>query len=348
MHWRYSILSLVVVACSLSACTRYGFGDRRTATTGQDARPETAPTDGARDIADIATPGDLTNDGPPAVIAISTLAQDWATPNTIRWSWQVDGETDKLAGYTLVVGLSAQDVRASQGSAKRWDVQQNPELGVFQLAGVQGNQVITGTITDLLAPDTVYFAQLHVTDTAGGTSSTTVVQGRTARAANNAVVLFSDDDTQGYSIPSTLALSSRRPYQGKFCYEYVSICPNTKPDCWENLRRQDIKVALPALDAASFAQAYFEVAVGCNGKHSYWSSVWLTFGSLQNDFFSYEGFTIRCNDGYRLYQFPLRVLKSKSGSLNASDAADGVSEFNVGGLWTAGATVRLDELRIRW
>ena len=69
-----------------------------------------------------------------------------------------------------------------------------------------------------------------------------------------------------------------------------------------------------------------------------------------NELFIYAPFVLKAGGDYTLYQIPLRAFGQEDLSipLTYEIARRGVYEFTVGGSWSLGDTVRLDELRIRW
>jgi hypothetical protein len=105
-----------------------------------------------------------------------------------------------------------------------FDGTRNPELGVFILPRTFQATVVEATTTDLLAPDTVYYAQLHVRDTAGTASASNVAIGRTNPPPNYEIVLLSEGDSPGYSIPGSYVVDTVAPYAGVEHFSYVHVC----------------------------------------------------------------------------------------------------------------------------
>src|SRR5262249_3457060 len=62
----------------------------------------------------------------PGSVSVGELRVDWTTPNSIRWSWDVDGKAENLHRYELVVGRSFDEVATGNG-ATVWTPEQNPE-----------------------------------------------------------------------------------------------------------------------------------------------------------------------------------------------------------------------------
>lgn len=320
------------------------------ADTGLDAEPDTVspPIDATVDTGE---PSDVGPDGsyPPGVIDVETFRSEWTTGSNIYWSWTLTGDTSALEYVEIVVGPNASAVGARSPRTTLFGPARNPELGFLNLPGA--GDLVDHTITEGHGPDRTVFAQLSVYDNMGGRSVSDVISTTTVTAANQ-IVLFSDSDTAGYSLPSTFQRTSSGAFGGTHCYGYDSSCGGP-PSCWENLRRQDIRVDLAALPSADFEHAWYEFAIvveGTDAAPSYWSDVRLGFTG--GDYYAFNWLTIPASGSYRVVQIPLRVFSRVSGGSvpldHATTTAGLLNEFWVGGLWSNGATVRFDEARIRW
>ncbi|MBW2732438.1 MAG: hypothetical protein JRH20_08575 [Deltaproteobacteria bacterium] len=53
---------------------------------------------------------------------------------------------------------------------------------------------------------------------------------------------------------------------------------------------------------------------------------------------------MRADDSYRVLQMPLRTFSS----LRHETLSQNLSEFSLGGEWSAGSRVRVDEVRVFW
>ena len=311
-----------------------------------DAAQDAALLDGAADRASDAPRRDRRlRDLPPGLFKVSTLQASWSTPNVIRWAWDVQGDPTLFKGFTLITGRSAADVVDRAGSATLWTAAQNPELGRYEL---NVGEPVLATMTDGHTPATQYFAQLLVDDSGGGQSASPLASTSTAAQGNAEIVIFSEADTKGYSIPDTFVFTTGPgAYQGTHYYRYQAKCGAA--DCWENLRRQEVQVSTAALPAGAFAQAFCELAIACDGSSSIWSDMWMRFGDVSKTLWHFDAYTIRCDGNYRLYQIPLHVFQSGGSTLQAAEAASGLYELMVaGGQWKNGAVVRADEVRFRW
>lgn len=339
-------VSPVLVLLAVAGCFRAGFDPPADAAVAPDL--DSAPR---RDVGGDAAPdgGVAPPDGSPA-ITVGGLKAAWATPRMIRWSWSAGGSGAAHQRFELVTARSAADVISGAGTARRWTGKDNPELDHFTLPHTGASDPVVSTLTDGHDPATTYHAQLHAIDTQGRRSSSAVVSVTTAPATQSSVVVFADADTKGYSIPAGFKRSTTHPYQGSHHYSYTASCGASKSACWENLRRQDVKLPLSIGAAAHGSSALYEFAVACSGEHSYWSDLSLRFGGMSSELWHFKGWTLRCDGSYRLYQVPLRALsRQPQGPLPVAEVNKGLFEFNtVGGRWTDGSWVHVDEIRIRW
>ncbi len=334
---------IVVWMVAGTACTRIGFEQPAdSAPPGLDAAVSDLDADDLGPGSDLGA-GDL-GAGSAAVTGA------WSTPRVIRWSWQATGNPTDLSHFALVTAANAKDLLARSGSARVWSKLDNPELGHFTLPTSGASNPVVSTLTRSHQPGSSYVGQLEAVDKAGRSSTTAIVSVSTPPDnTHEEDRLLTDSDTKGYSIPSSFTRSTAHPYKGTHHYAYVASCKPSEPACWENLRRQGLGIALTALDQASFSSALYEFAIACNGGHSYWTDLQLRFGS-GGKLWRFSGWTLRCDGSYQLFQVPLTAfLRPAEGSLPFSELAPGLDEFfTVGGLWSAGSWVHVDEIRIRW
>ncbi len=287
--------------------------------------------------------------GSPA-IDVGELRAGWTTPNQIRWDWDASGEQNGFFAYELVVGPSEQDVLDESEATYLWTSADNPELAHYLLPKTGGADPVVSTTTVGHDPDTVVYARLRARDTAGGVSYTNVAQARTTVPPSREIVLIADADTPGYSIPAEFVLSNDRPYAGPSCYRWQANCGG-EPECWENLRRQEMSLDLSQISTGNYlTTAHLELALAVEGTATtWWCDVYLWYdGSSTEKIASYNAWTAKVDGEYHLLQVPLRVLAMGDTPAPPSELAFGLFGFNVGCLWSDGAVVRVDEMRIRW
>ncbi len=223
---------------------------------------------------------------------------------------------------------------------------ENPELGVYSKPG---GLTIQETTTFNHTPDSPVFVRLVAVDTSGRTRATNIAEARTAPESNDAVLIFADEETAGYSIPSHFALSDADPFAGTRSYEATHTCPPMEEFCWEHYRRQAIGIDLSALGPDDLQSAFLEWSTQLTGPTSYYSSVRVMLGPPDgHQLYAREGFTLRGDGRYRTYQWPLRDLVNPDRPLDYATLADGLFEFGVGGTFAAGTTIRWDEVRLRF
>ncbi len=278
-----------------------------------------------------------------AGLSIDNFSLQFATPNSLRVRWTPTWASGGFSHYELYVRKLG-----AECDVLRYTAEQNPGLAHYTSPEV--GHVLDATFLDGLEPDTDYEVQLRAADEAGGQVVTAPIQARTSPAPTGQVLLFADEDTPGYSIPSAFALSAGEGYAGTHKYEFVSAC---EPSCYENLRRQGLGLDTSSLTPENFESAYYEFAVSTAGSdHSYWSQARLSFEQVDGSrvLFIQAPFVISASGNYRLYQIPLSSFESEvqGERLTYDGARFAVHEFTVGGWWPLGATVHVDELRIRW
>jgi hypothetical protein len=289
-----------------------------------------------------------------AAISVFDLRAAWSTPNQVRWVWNVQGEESDFVAYELVIGPSEDEVRERAPTTTVFDGTRNPELGVFILPRTFQALVVEATTTDLMEPDTVYYAQLLARDTAGAESRTNVAVVRTDPSPSYEIVLLAEGDSPGTSIPSTYVVDTAAPYAGTEHFSYVHTCEMAT--CAENLQRQGLMIDLAEIRQGDYATtAYLEFAVSLQDSIPWWyGGAYLWYGG-EDALTTYSGWQIAADGEYRVIQAPLDefVYPNEPGEeddeLVPYEALEpGVTAFVVGGHWSDGATVRVDEARLKW
>ena len=278
------------------------------------------------------------------LITPSKLRVGWATPNAIRWMWDSAGTVDQFNTYRLVVGTSKASVESESGATIFTGVE-NPELGLLNLVHTSGIDPVTATITDGLTPNTKYFGKLVAVDSGGCEYATAVLSATTSVAPTGDLPLFVDSLLSNKVLPETIAVAECTT--GSPCLTYTSEC-DAELLCYENLRLElnvagsDIQAAMSAGDFANVAYLEMRVAADSSAA-SYWSE----FRLKTDDWYHIDAQTIRTNGEFRTYQVPLRALSS-SVALSYASFAAGIHEVCVGGGWTNGSHVWIDDIHLKW
>ena len=282
-------------------------------------------------------------------VQVDNLRATWRTPNTIRWDFDATGDGELLLEYELVVGTSEQDVRDRSGSAVVWTKKDNPELGVFRMPYTGSGDEVVFTTTGELQPATEYHAQLIARDTAGHRSASNVAVGSTLPSARVEVVVMADEQP-GPHAADGYTLTTERPYAGTHAYAYESNC--SADDCWRNLNWHGLDLDLGAMSEGEYrTTAHLEFALALeNAGTEYYCSMWLWYGDPDDNsrVAGYHGWTARSDGEYHVVQVPLRAFEIDGAPVPYADLAGGLHGVNVGCDWAKGATVRVDEWRIRW
>ena len=294
-------------------------------------------------------------------IEVSDLAAEWATPNVIRWAWSAEGSPSDLGHYELLLGTDAGDV-CSGRNVQVLGPDDLPELARFVLPQAIGGDKADRTMTLDLLPDTSYFARLRAVDTSGEVSETNVAVARTALdALTGSLTIYGDDDLPGVAPPCMMS-SSDAPYNpGGRHYGFDGACANSDPNCEGSTDPNQscygpVAFAPDAIDLTErgpgdLAAAYLELAIAIDdGAPSFWTEFSLRrFSDDAN--FHVDKVTLRSDGQYHLYQFKLDALvdwPDKVRAITLDDLSAPYDDVFVGGTWTLGSAVRMDEIRIKW
>ena len=294
-------------------------------------------------------------------VGVHGLAVAWATPNTVRWSWQVHGDVANLLRYELRLAGTRDAVAAGDASARVIGPEQNPELAYATLPNTKAGDLVLGTTAEGLTPGTEYYAQLSATDSRGAVARSEIVATRTPLPPNRSLALYSDARGSGRAWPAVhpecLVESEARPHAGAKHYLYRAACDaqghatcdggtgETTAGCWENLVWSDLDLELGKFTPGMFDAAYLELAVALDGpRPSFWSELSLRTGTGR---WVVSALTLRADGAYQVLQLPLRVFAADDRALELADVVP-VRGFEVGGSWSSGSTVRVDEVYLRY
>ena len=292
-------------------------------------------------------------------IGVGTLNVAWATPNGIRWEWEPSGSPDAFQSYEMVVGESEEDVANRTPTARTYDADTNPELGVYLLPRTGQLDEVRATITDGLDFDTPYFGQLIATDTVGGQTRSNIAGARTnVKPGPNSILLFDEMLPAGTTLwPPELTLETDKPYAGTASLRYTQPAPECfDAGCffYQNLH-VDYGTPFDGLQAmisqsAFTTPAFVELAIADDAPTpSFWSNAWISFGACSQCNASIQPLTFRADGQYRIIQIPLRALAFPSGPLVYDDLKNPITEFDLGGDWAAeGTHVWIDAIRVNW
>ncbi len=293
---------------------------------------------------------------PLAAVRVSNLRGDWATPNVVQWSWDlgIADDPDQLASFRLVIAESEEDVLSESGTARVFTAAENPELGRYLLPRAESPDPVVKTQTDGLEPTVSYFARLFALDTSGRVSSTNIATRLTQDEAIRGELVVFADQAVPLTQPDDLSLGTDCGVTGDGCYQWQQSA-DCDSGCFENLRLSDLSIDLGgAIQAGPFeTSAYLEFAIAVDAAApSYWSDarLWLRDMPGTTDAHAVRALTFRTSSdypGYRTHQLPLRVFRSDK-LLTYEDLSLSLEEFGIGGTWVAGATVRIDSVRIVW
>lgn len=290
---------------------------------------------------------DNPNFDPP--IEVTNLRASWTTPNQIRWAWDSVGRPEELDVLELVTGPTAASVEERTAESRLWTPADNPELGVqLRYALDDGSGEVGFSVTDEHAPAEIVYAQLTSVDSRGRTTTTNVAQGQTRAPATDEIVIFADEDMESDALPEDFIVSQEQPFAGTAHYQFSQQCMDE--DCWVNLRRTGLYTELTSLPAAAYLDgAYLELALSVTADRDPTGCLMWLFYDETDERSRYEGWAARADGAYKIFQVPLTafLLRGEPASHDVV-TTHGVFGFNVGCEWRGNATVRIDEIRIRW
>jgi hypothetical protein len=292
------------------------------------------------------------NDG---AIDVTSFSAGWSTPEWIRWEWSLDGVAEDFAAFELVVGTSREDVLARE-NVRIVTGEENPELDRFELPWSEGIDPVVATHTDGHLPDTEYYAQLVVIDTAGEVStSRNIAQQRTGVEIGSIPIYDETTPPPGFVIPACLLEQTEGAHhEGSASYAMTVYCEGADEEgvcspsadgsgiCYTNMNLNGMAQSLEKLVEGNFDDAFLEFSLRIDDSpNSYWASVGIQDGP--DDLAVFAPVTFRADGAYRTHQIPLEAFGKSYASY--AEVFEGVT---IGGQWGDGATVRVDSIYIRW
>ncbi len=346
---------LVIGAIALGGCSLFteidttGTGSSTPTADGGDVSPSSPDMTAQSDVRvdPLLDTGDTSQDGGIPCEAPNVVEQPeplWATPNTIRLGWSWLTEDPSIETLEVVVGASEADVRARR-DVTVFTRDEVAEFAMFSGPNRQSEASIWG-----LDPDTTYVVQMGAIHESGCRSSAPVFTASTGAALPNEHVIFSEEPTDGYSIPSDFAYSSRNPAAGEYHYEWSVDCDG-EASCFEILRRQGLSDTV-TIPAGAFDDAIVEFMALHEGTTygEFWH-VRMFVGSSENrKLWTVEYVPVLGPTAvWRLHQIPLRFFEDAETTMTAADiSGEPIYEFGMGAVWDAGTYGNWDEVRIRW
>ncbi len=288
---------------------------------------------------------------------ILSFSADWSTPESIHWTWEVEGADEDFHAWALWL---ATDEAALDDEAEVlvFDGRSNPELDRFVLKNTQGIDPVVATLTRGLRPNTPYFARLFVFDTAGDRWQSPNVAVRSTTLQPNAErVLFDEEPLNGGAYPNPVCFqrTDAAPLAGSHHYSLALRCDSDgdqtceagDPDvaeCWENLRLENLGIGLDDLGGGDFTDAFleFHLAIDTDDPegHGWWSSAGL---AIDETIFGVAPLTFPADGTYHRFQIPLTQM-----GITLDAIADPIHSVRIGSQWQYGTTLRLDAVRVRW
>jgi hypothetical protein len=287
-------------------------------------------------------------DGASEPFSVGQFRAEWTTPNRIRWAWDSSGQPASFDDFQLVLAPTQVEVETDAASCRIISAADNAELADWFLPGTDGPARTIGSTSTGHVPGTSWFARLEWSN-AGERAVSNVASATTLASPTGQQIIFHDSPPAPYTIPDTFALGTAGPYAGTSDYEYGSDCLGSD-SCWENLRFSEMGFDLSSVPEALLdSTAYLEFALAYRGDAtSYWSEVSFRLTGCAPCRYGFVGWAIAADDDYAVYQVPISALRSAGQGIPLSDWRSGLDELRIGGNWSQGGFVRVDEISLSW
>jgi hypothetical protein len=277
---------------------------------------------------------------------VTDFRAEWATPNSISWTWTLVGDTSSFVSYELVL---ESDVADASG-ARTWTSQDNPELASWQLLRTGGVDRVKGTITDGLDPSTVYRARIRVRDKGGRQYTSSPAQASTDTPRTRRGIVFPRTPIATLPEAPCFRVEGDGGVDGGPSLHYVPALDPEYVDAsadapyeGQNLRVEGLDIPVDGtLTPKLFQTAYLEFSIrGLGRPASSWGEIWLrTRPGSPSDcggdcFWRYKARWVyhpdETNPRYRKVQIPLSALAhlDDTQKLTLQDLALRLDEFNV-------------------
>ncbi len=274
-------------------------------------------------------------------VYVSDFRFDWATPNAIRWAWTLHGNGPELESYELAITSAT----STAPGVKVWTSRDAAELGGYQLRRSDGFDIVDGSITYDLDPQTSYTATLTVHDTFGNTFVTTQIRGSTDAPRQARMHVFNGSIPPGsYLLPvSGFNLAPDGGVEDGPSLQYVAALDSEEPRDFQNLRVGGMDLEFDStLTPKLFETAYLEFWIRGHGvATSSWAGLRFrihggeTSSCGEDDcLWGYPGkwlYHPDTNDAvYRRVQIPLSVFENRGVPLTAADLTGQLQEVSIG------------------
>jgi hypothetical protein len=292
-------------------------------------------------------------------IDVFELRSTWQTANGVRWDWKVVGNAEDFDRYELVIGPTAEEVRARGPNTKVFDRTMNVELGMFggRVAAPAERPFTTWTVTDGLAVETTVFAQVLAFDKEGKVSSSEIPSAITPRP-RAVLPVYEDAIPDNGMLTAGTTTSTQMPFVGTQCLTHPISCGGPATCLGTTGILSILGKSTSTMDVTDFDRAFLELAVRGAPAPGVFADLVLALGADVCGTpcrMRFAGITTAAEPGeWRLVQVPLRMMKRDDGTgANLNYAELGarnhrVNGFLVYGTWPSGIEIGLDQARIRW
>jgi hypothetical protein len=291
---------------------------------------------------------------PAALLNVTNLTPEWATPNVVRWNFTVDGNATDFKSYVVEVGATLAAFETNK--VELYGALDRPELGAFDARGKKPIGPATVFTLTRATANTKPYARVTVVDRADQSNVTAITPVVVPPGASMRAKIFD----------GITAATTPRP-AGEFDFKngahvFTVDCGATPSPCAKKVELGNLDIVLTAQGAfsqADFDRAFLDIDLQGNvGGSSFDSIVAIEPGnggcSGTDCRWGFLGWTQSTapDPGTTTLQVPLRKLgNSVRGPLTRAileEKGFKVSVLAFSGTWKAGATLRLLAAHIRW
>lgn len=268
-------------------------------------------------------------------VKIGELKTEWATPNSIAWSWIPPENASDFGFYELHVATSRSDLELGR-DVKIYNVATNPSLGFYDRPRQGELKPVDYVVTIGHESSTLYFGKLLAfsgSSCATPTNVAGITTGPEPDLAGGPIDVFNETKDFNYSWPECVVSLNDHATYTPYCQEMggsatcepLADTSKAEKTCWENVRIGNDSLDFGLLKG-HFDNAFveFELSIG-KGSHSYYASA-----IIETEIhFRLVPITYIADGAYHRYQFKLSSMSRDGIFLNEQRLLD-AKEFRFG------------------
>ncbi len=282
---------------------------------------------------------------------LGSLAVEFATPESISWSWDAAALGPDVHGYVLWYGTEEAEVRLQRGGASAWDVSDDPNLGWGE--SPFGPGIVRGTTVTGLAPNTLYHAELWAHFESGTSARVAAGSGRTGVAPANRLAIF--DDT--FPVSSWQQCVVVGPSVQDASNAVMIKDAITDPGCtddWVNLKIGTMRFDVSGLSDRQWREAYLEARIDVRTDSGEPVPIYYLEAQVQDEAvgrifgFSLPRYVaLPARSGWHTVQIPLGLMRDDQGQPpSAATFGSSFDWLQIGADWGVALAVEVDTVAL--